>query len=240
MENDNFMKTILDIMPDELKKEYKNAQSNLIEKSPTKRFSYNIYSEESFAKPNVIAALYLMGNRKELEEFASKATETFSKREKENFDFIYTDSYHVYEMSLFIYGAATLVLASVSFNEDPVIINDIMEKYFKIFNGFISYNSFISAKILPEAKINEMMEKKYMEKMNEDDNKRKGLNVLRLLLNFNILYKALPFIPYGVIDEFPTKAIATGRHKYTRTDYGWNYKRTISFNECAKNQQKSR
>ena len=29
--------------------------------------------------------------------------------------------------------------------------------------------------------------------------------------------------PYGIIEENPTKAIATGYHKYTRYDYGWDY-----------------
>jgi len=194
MDNNDFMNTILQALPSNLKDNYNNTQIDLIERSPSPIFSYDVTSDDSYSNLNALAAFYIMNDIKILNEFIS-----YSKSSIKDSDncVIYIDSHHLMEMSYFIF-AATCLISKVLTN-DSKIANDIVKStinnYFNNCNGFTFYDKYCH-------EINHLIEDELL-----IDN-RDLLNIaLEIRKRMQIILKVLPFIPYGILDEYAKKAI---------------------------------
>ena len=192
--NNDFMKTILQALPDNFKNGYNNIQTDLIEKSPSPIFSYDITSDDSYSNPNTLAAFYIMKDIKILNEFISYNKSIIKNHE--NYA-IYIDSHHLMEMSYFVFAGACLMSKTLTDNIETAnyIVKSAINEYFDYCNGFTFYDKYCY-------EIDNLIVE------NLPTNNKDLLNIaLEIYKRMKLILKVLPFIPYGIIDDYAKKAI---------------------------------
>ena len=204
-ENNDFMKTILQALPEDAKKNFDNMQMDLIEKSPTMVFSYDITSEEPFSNPNTLAMLYIMSSSEILNKFVSYNKSTVKNPST---DIIYIDSRHLMEMSYFVFGGICLLCFALELKEsetDDAVKKSIL-KFFTDCNGFSFCKDYYFA-------VNNLLSLSDYDCNLTSHTLDYQYTYAELKRRFSEIMEALPFIPYGIIDNYAKEAIVYFENK---------------------------